>query len=318
MPQKVHRTAIKQDPVLTQEMTTIIIELGADMVGVASIERFKNAPEGNRPTDYLPDARSVISIGMHIVDAVCDTWGEYTEPGKSIGPYLFYGYGVPNLELSRIANRAAKQLEHHGYEGLIFPPTWPIASYRSTGFGIPLLADFSHRHAAVAAGLGEFGWHSLVVTPHFGSRIRFNSIITNAPLVPSPMYDGPKICQPERCKYLCSRMCPAQAIPLDKTLEVEIGGKHFKYSRIESGRCGYGLAGLIKGTGCYDGIEKIPAELESDEEYVFDMKKRRNERSDRDKLIGDVCHGIITGNYCGRCFHQCPAHVYSRTGVTPK
>ena len=317
MQQKVHGTAMKQDPILTEEISSKIIELGADIVGVAPLERFKNAPEEHYPSFYMPDAESVISMGIHIIDGVCDVWGEYTEPGKTIGPYLFYGYGLPNLELSHIANRAARQLERYGYKALIFPPTWPVSSYRGVGLGRLADSDFSHRHAAVAAGLGELGWNGLAMTPHFGSRIRFNSIITNAPLIPSPMYDGPKLCQPEWCKYLCSQNCPAQALPLDKALEVEIGGKHFKYSHLEYGRCVYGIGGLLKGTGCYDGGGEIPPNL-SEEELFLDGKKKRDERSGRDRIIAEACHGIISGNYCGRCFHECPAYLYSRTGVKPK
>ena len=33
-------------------------------MGVASIERFVNAPKGYHPTDVMPTAKSVISLGM--------------------------------------------------------------------------------------------------------------------------------------------------------------------------------------------------------------------------------------------------------------
>ena len=41
-----------------------------DFVGIAPVERFIHAPEGRRPTDLLPGAKSVIVIGMHILHAV--------------------------------------------------------------------------------------------------------------------------------------------------------------------------------------------------------------------------------------------------------
>ena len=36
-------------------------ELGADIVGVASVERFEYEAEGYKPADLLPGAKSVIS-----------------------------------------------------------------------------------------------------------------------------------------------------------------------------------------------------------------------------------------------------------------
>jgi len=70
---------------------------------------------------------------VHLADGICDAWGEYTEPGKSISPYLFYGYGLVNLQLGRIADAAAKSLEGKGFRSLTFPPTWAISMYRSKG-----------------------------------------------------------------------------------------------------------------------------------------------------------------------------------------
>jgi epoxyqueuosine reductase len=314
MQQKGVKVAAKQDPELTKEISSTILELGADMVGVAPVERFENAPKGNGPLDYMPDAKNVISIGIHLADGICDVWGEYSEPGKSISPYLFYGYGLINLELGHIANRAAKKLEYRGYKSLMFPPTWIISSYRWMGLRDgDERADFSHRHAAVAAGLGELGWNGLVITPAFGARVRFNSIITNAPLVPSPMYEGPEICQPERCKYLCARVCPAQALPLDKTKEVKIGGRRYKYTHIDQTRCLYGVSGLVKGSGCIGGVG-IPTGPGNKEHYLEASKQRHP----FDQRMIDNCRGIVCGNFCGRCLHDCPAYIYSRTGVKPR
>lgn len=305
---------MKQDVRLTREIEAMILEQGADLVGVAPVERFQGAPKGYGPLDYMPEATSVISIAMHLTDGVCDVWGEYSEPGKSIGPYLFYGYGLTNLELGRIANRAAKRLEYQGYKSLTFPPTWAISAYRWRALRDgDMKADFSHRHAAVAAGLGELGWNGLGMTPVFGARVRFNSIITSAPLVPSPMYQGPPLCQPERCRYLCARVCPAQALPRDKEKEVSIGERLFHYSHLDMLRCSYGVMGLVKGSGCYGGVEIPPGPGKSEH-----FREAEEHRHRWDQVMVNNCFGIICGDFCGRCLHQCPAHIYYRTGVTPR
>jgi hypothetical protein len=42
--------------------------------------------------------------------------------------------------------------------------------------------DFSYKHAALAAGLGVFGWSNLILTPTYGARQRLISVVTEAPL----------------------------------------------------------------------------------------------------------------------------------------
>ena len=69
---------------------------------------------------------------------------------------------------------------------------------------------FSHRHAATRAGLGEFGYNNVVLTPQFGPRQRFNSIITEADLVPDPLISEP-ICLRDNC-LLCLKACYMKAI----------------------------------------------------------------------------------------------------------
>jgi epoxyqueuosine reductase len=70
------------------------------------------------------------------------------------------------------------------------------------------IADFSHRHAAVAAGLGTFGRHNLVIHPKFGTRVMFTSIVTNLTLHPSPK------CIQDLCNHcnLCVDNCPGKAL----------------------------------------------------------------------------------------------------------
>lgn len=41
----------------------IMKELGADLCGIASVDRFGDAPEGYHPLDVFPMCKSVISFG---------------------------------------------------------------------------------------------------------------------------------------------------------------------------------------------------------------------------------------------------------------
>jgi len=294
------------DKKLTQKIKSLVLDMGAELVGVAPVSRFENAPEETKPTHYMPDAANVISIGIQIANGVCDVWGNYDEPGKSAGPYLFYGYGLINLELSRTAYSVAKTLEKMKYKSLTFPPTWAVAQYRFPERVVDgvFLADFSHRHAAVAAGLGELGWHGLCITPKFGTRVRFNSIITNAPLTADSMYEGPKLCQPEKCKRKCAQTCPTKAISTE-SVRCQIGGRAFEYSKVDKVRCLYATHGYVRGSGSRTDVE-IPPGPGNVLHYYTEAKPQRHPV---DQTFFDESFGIITGDFCGRCLRDCPAPI---------
>ena len=81
-----------------------------------------------------------------------------SEPNKHLTPYLFYGYGLTNLEMSIIINKMAKALEYKGHKTLAFMPTWPSSTvkyFEETVETNELKAEFSHRHAAVASGISN-------------------------------------------------------------------------------------------------------------------------------------------------------------------
>ncbi|MGB8780481.1 MAG: hypothetical protein WCD81_07525 [Candidatus Bathyarchaeia archaeon] len=51
---------------LTGKLKDFVKKKGATLVGVATAKRFSRAPKGHRPRDLLPNAKSVISIGLRI------------------------------------------------------------------------------------------------------------------------------------------------------------------------------------------------------------------------------------------------------------
>jgi epoxyqueuosine reductase QueG len=296
---------------LTDSVVRKLLDWGADLVGIAPVERFANAPEGHKPTDFLPECKSVISIGLHIFQGMADVWGEYDEPGKTITPYLFYGYGLTNLESSRMVNRMAKLLEYQGHKTLCFMPTWMTSFYKyldDTLVTGKVRAEFSHRHAAAAAGIADLGWNSLALTPEFGSMNRFNSILTSAELEPTPLYDGPALCRKDECGARCVRVCPADAFSETEGQSLTIDGKTITYSVHDNIRCAYAINAMIKGSGGRSDI-KIPdgpgqamhfyVESQGDNIHMFDKGMLEN------------CFGIICGDFCGKCLHKCPSKKLS-------
>ncbi|MCP4689700.1 MAG: epoxyqueuosine reductase [Desulfobacterales bacterium] len=296
---------------LTQKVVDRLLEWGADLVGVAPVERFENAPEGHRPTDFMPGCKSVISIALHLFQGMADVWGEHDRPDKTITPYLFYGYGLTNIESSRIINRMAKALEYSGYKTLAFMPTW-ISSmtkyFDETLVTNEITAEFSHRHAAVAAGIAELGWNGLTLTPEFGPMQRLNTLLTSAELEPTPMYNGPALCAPDKCGRKCARICPADAISETETQSCVIGDKTLTYGFHDNIRCAYAVHGMIKGCGGRSDI-KIPDGPGQAafflEEYLADNLHIY------DKVMLENCFGLICGDFCGKCLHKCPSQKLS-------
>jgi epoxyqueuosine reductase QueG len=232
---------------LTQSVKEVARQHGAVLVGVAPVERFDPqpplydaAPRGHHPRDFLPEARSVISVAMPILPPVMDTPAVLADvememiPDHVKYPFLevFYnrvGHVVHDYMLEFIGQWVGQHLLAHGYQAMIFPTTGlhpkvddltDIETWEGPPRGVAkdyspfryTYGPFSHRHAATRAGLGEFGYNNIVLTPQFGPRQRFNSIITDAELAPDPLITEP-ICLREDCG-LCLEACIMRCITL--------------------------------------------------------------------------------------------------------
>jgi len=220
---------------LTQKIKKYALDLGADLVGIAPIERFAKAPIMMSPQGLMPTAKNVIVCAIHHPDAAIELGGE--EHPQAIGPYSIQY--IMNCKLDYIAIRIAKLIDSFGYNAI------PIASsniWRYRGFmdlDANFAPDISHIYAATCAGLGQLGWHGLTMTPEYGPWNRFISIITDAPLCPTPMYDDMKLC--DMCGE-CIKHCPTDAYHKEingvKTIEVE--GRTFRFANKNLWRCAWG------------------------------------------------------------------------------
>ena len=219
---------------LTDAVKALALRLGADLVGVAPVERFEAAPELFKPESLLPGARTVISIAVHHPDACVELCGFPTP--HDMGPYG-PAQDAMNRLLDHIAFEVAKFLESEGFDALPLPVTNFWRYRRPPGLGTDFVPDFPHIHAAVAAGLGEIGLSGLLLTPEFGPRQRVTTIITAAPLRPDPLYQGPPLC--DRC-MLCAEACPLDAIRREaRRIEVRIGERAFRYPLKNKWRCAW-------------------------------------------------------------------------------
>jgi hypothetical protein len=289
------------DKNLTEELRAYILQLGADLVGFGPIERLEGTPELHRPQRFLPSTVSLISIALRVNDAVCDMITRFTWKGEdppSYNSFQLFTLAAINPKLDEIAYYSAKFLESRGYKAYPFPANMPHSLKPVPGYpgGV---ADVSHKHIAVACGLGQFGWHNLLLTPQFGTRQKLTSIATNAPLVPDPMVEG-KLCEPEKCGFLCARACPTEAIPqrTEEKHSITIGGQPVEYAKMVGWRCRWGCSGMLK---CVGGYRDIPM---PDKEPTDDELMRHKARIDPWQNRLTNLAGLLP--YCGRCLSACP------------
>jgi epoxyqueuosine reductase len=277
---------------IEQQIKERATKIGMDMCGIASVSRFEGAPKGTHPTDFLPGCKSVVSIGVRLADGAIQAIFRNFEDGNRMaqGIYGTFGYTMaPNFHLLYSVYDIAQFIERN---------TGHIATPTQVG---PLMNGMaiSQRHAAVAAGLGEFGWLSIVLTPKFGPRNRFGAILTTAELKPDPMYSGPKLCNPAKCN-ICTTVCPTGA--LSKYGEKEArrvtykdkgGDKSYDYCHVNMNRCRIAAHALMKKTG---GLQDLVTSLDATAEEINEATK---------KTPPDGLQTSPTFK-CGKCLAYCP------------
>lgn len=191
-----------------REVKELALARGADLVGIAPVERFENYPDGKRPEDLLPNAKSVIVVGVRVLP-------------DTVRPNLLLSalhHITLNLYHNQVAYDVGRLLDDHGYRAVVVPHR--IGNFdpdlrKSPDYMdiYPKLFALSTRHAAVEAGLGVFGKSRLLITPGFGPRQRVAAVVTDAELAPDPKItaqEAQKLCPPA-CRA-CIDACPGQAL----------------------------------------------------------------------------------------------------------
>jgi len=274
---------------LKDEIKKYAIEkLDMDYCGIANVERLSGAPQGNRPTDLLPGAKSVVVMAVKLSLGAVQTIFRAYEDGLRHAQCIYgtYAYSLfPNYYLKFAAYEMARFLEKKGYMST------PVPSGPGSA-GAPL----SNRHAAVAAGIGEFGWLSIVMTKDYGPKIRIVSVITRADIEPDPMYPGQTFCNPEKCG-ICVKICPTQAISPTRSKTVKMGDRELTYGWVDFPRCMIGTQGLTTKTLGFKDFD-FP-----ENPTVQDVQKALQEMDPRQK--GEVIGGV-PAYHCGKCLAYCP------------
>ena len=217
----------------TEGFRQFCLSRGADLVGIASPERFDGVPPQNDPRAIFPDATSVVVIGRRITRGTLRGW----EEGTNRDIYELFGYTWLDRQfLALTVFEATEWLEDRGWEAtpvMCYPPQMPPQGVpvRTGQPGPNVNLDLDY--AAVAAGLGEIGLHGVFLSPRFGPRQRFQAVLTDAPLDPDPVAVR-EVCG--GCSR-CAEACPLGAIDLESVANVTIAGRSMPVAAVDHDKC---------------------------------------------------------------------------------
>jgi len=220
---------------LKESVKAYAYRLGADLVGFGSIERCAHAPPMMSPQGIYPGAKSVVVMALHHPDACIERGGE--RHPQDIGPYSVQY--LMNSRLDEMAYRLSTFLEKQGYGAIPIASSniWRYNEYKD--LKAVFAPDLSHIYMAVVAGLADVGYSGLAITPEYGARNRFITVITDAEIAPDPLIPPGAVC--DRC-MLCRKHCPSAALSKEihgeKVLKIE--SYEYRFPNKNLWRCAWG------------------------------------------------------------------------------
>ena len=155
------------------------------------------------PYELLPDAKSIITYFVPFTKkVVCEPLNI-----ANGSPLWAEAYEVINSYFDHINEVLSNHLTSLGFS---------VKAIQATHNYDPkdMTSRWSHRSAAVIAGLGTFGNNRLLITEK-GSGGRFCSLLTSAQLQAAQNPASVK-CQRDDSCVLCHKICPANAFSYDK------------------------------------------------------------------------------------------------------
>ena len=171
---------------------------GADICGIAAVDRFAEAPKGFHPRDIYPDCRSVVVFASRFPST--------TLSARTNAPYTM----VRNCmvaKLDMISFRLCDELEKKGVTAIPIPSADPYDVWdpaRSHGRGI-----LSLKHAGELAGIGRIGKNTLLLNETFGNMIWLGAVLVSLDLEPDCLQEK-DLCIPDCTK--CLDACPQKAL----------------------------------------------------------------------------------------------------------
>ena len=211
-------TAYANKMSLGEEIQALARVAGADHFGIADLTPALDSVR-RQGGDAAAEYPRAVSIGINLIHPIVDLLPSREESLPDI--YRCHGTEIINIRLDLLVSEIAGKIQQSGYGAFPVPASKRIDNTRISAF-------FSHKLAAHCAGLGWIGKSCLLITPGAGPRVRWGSVLTNAPL---PVTGTPMDEQCGSCTT-CVDICPVQAFsgePFRQNDPLEI--------RFDAGKC---------------------------------------------------------------------------------
>ncbi|WP_340819946.1 4Fe-4S double cluster binding domain-containing protein [Methanolobus sp. WCC4] len=158
---------------LQDELNRIALENGVQYFGVANLSNPREfiVDQGGDELAVYPYA---ISVGIRLMDPIVDKLTYRNKTAAALN-YKHHAYDVINSRLDMTTSILSSHIQDNGYSALPIPASKRVDDER-------ICAQFSHKLAAHMSGLGWIGKSCLLITPDNGPRVRWATILTDAPL----------------------------------------------------------------------------------------------------------------------------------------
>jgi len=183
-----------------EEIKKSILQNNVPVFGISAAESLQNEPRGYRPSDMLPQARSILCLGIPIPRGIFRC--------KERSEWMYWrAANIYYRTIDAILMKVCSILE--AKEEVAVP------IYGCFPYDIKGKADFwgylSLVRMGEATGIGKIGKNGLLIKSLYGPRLLLGGIVTTAAL---PQMTWPKIEEkgcPEDC-LVCQEGCPVKAI----------------------------------------------------------------------------------------------------------
>ena len=182
---------------LRGNLESLAKDMGTTYFGIADLTpaRQRISEQGGKFLTQFPRA---VSHGFVLTDGIVNALVHHNNPA-ALNTYWYYVYEIINPRLDSISAMLAQSLDKAGFQAFVVPSSQTVDRTK-------LIGAFSHKLAAHLAGLGWIGKSALLITPEHGPRVRWGTVLTDAPLEAGMPMD--EMCQD--CSD-CVKDCPAHA-----------------------------------------------------------------------------------------------------------
>jgi len=183
-----------------EEIKKFILQNNISVFGTNAAGSLQNEPRGYQPFDMLPQARSILCLGMDIPKGIfrCRERSEWMY------------WRAANIFYRAIDATLIKVCSILEAKGEVAVPVYGCFPYDMKGKG-DLWGYLSLVRMGEATGIGKIGKNGLLFKSHYGPRLLLGGIVTTAAL---PQMTWPKMEEkgcPEDC-FVCQEGCPVKAI----------------------------------------------------------------------------------------------------------